>query len=66
LSLGSLTSDEAVDILASRGVNVKTSERLRRTLQELEDAIYTGKGQEPCHMGGDIPELIKQIEKEIR
>ena len=66
LSLGSLTPDEAADILGSRGVSGKTSERLRRTLQELEDAIYTGKGQELCDMGGDIPELIKQIEKEIR
>jgi hypothetical protein len=66
LSLGSLTPDEAADILGSRGVSVKTSEKLRRTLQELEDTIYTGKGKDPCHMGGDIPELIKQIEKEIR
>jgi hypothetical protein len=66
LSLGSLTPDEAADIVGSRGVSATTSERLRRTLQELEDAIYTGKGQETCHMRGDIPELIKQIEKEIR
>jgi hypothetical protein len=66
LSLGSLTPDEAADIVGSRGVSATTSERLRRTLKELEDAIYTGKGQETCDMGGDIPELIKQIEKEIR
>ena len=66
LSLGSLTPDEAADIVNSRGVSATTSERLRRTLKELEDAIYTGKGQETCDMGGDIPELIKQIEKETR
>jgi hypothetical protein len=66
LSLGSLTPDEAADIVGSRGVSATTAERLRTALQELEDAIYTGKGQEPCDMGGDIPKLIKQIEKEIR
>ena len=66
LSLGSLTPDEAADIMVSRGVNATTAERLRTALQELEDAIYTGKGQETCDMGGDIPKLIKQIEKEIR
>lgn len=66
LSLGSLTSDEAADIVVSKGVSAATAERLRTALQELEDAIYTGKGQETCDMGGDIPKLIKQIEKEIR
>ncbi len=66
LSLGSLTPDEAADIVVSRGVSATTAERLRTALQELEDAIYTGKGQETCDMGGDIPKLIKQIEKEIR
>jgi len=66
LSLGSLTPDEAADIVVSRGVSATTAERLRAAVQELEDAIYTGKGQETCEMGGDIPKLIKQIEKEIR
>ena len=66
LSLGSLTPDEAEDIVVSRGVSATTAERLRTALQKLEDAIYTGKGQETCDMGGDIPKLIKQIEKEIR
>jgi len=66
LSLGSLTPDEAADIVVSRGVSATTAEGLRAAVQELEDAIYTGKGQETCDMGGDIPKLIKQIEKEIR
>jgi hypothetical protein len=66
LSLGSLTPDEAADIAVSRGVSATTAERLRTALKELEDAIYTGKGQETCDMGGDMPKLIKQIEKEIR
>lgn len=66
LSLGSLTPDEAADIVVSRGVSATTADRLRTALHELEDAIYTGKGQEICDMGGDIPKLIKQIEKEIR
>jgi len=66
LSLGSLTPDEAADIVVSEGVGATTAERLRTALKELEDAIYTGKGQETCDMGGDISKLIKQIEKEIR
>ncbi len=66
LALGSLTPDEAADIVVSRGVSAANAERLRTALQELEDAIYTGKGQETCEMGGDLPKLIKQIEKEIR
>lgn len=66
LSLGTLTPDEAADILLSKGVNVATAEKLRAVLQQLEDAVYTGKGQETCVMGEDMPKLIRQIEKEIR
>ena len=66
LSLGSLTPDEAAHIVGSRGVSDPIAERLRTVLQELEDAIYTGKGQETCNRAGDMPKLIRQIEKEIR
>lgn len=66
LPLGSLTPDEAALILESRGVNLGTAQKMRTTLQRLEDAVYTGKGHEPCDIEKDIPKLIKQIEREIR
>ena len=66
LLLGSLTPDEAADILTSKGIRQETIEKLRKILRELENAIYTGKGSELREAGEDLPKLIKQIEKEIR
>jgi hypothetical protein len=66
LSLGTLTSDEAADILLSRGVSAPTVAKLKAVLKAVEDAVYTGKGQEACVRGEDLPKLIRQIEKEIR
>ena len=65
LLLGSLTPDEAADILTSKGVRPETGEKLRTILRELENAIYTGKGSEPREAGQDLPKLVKQIEREI-
>jgi hypothetical protein len=66
LSLGTLTPDEAAGILLSKGVNAATIEKLQAVLQQLEDVVYTGKGQEACVLVEDLPKLIRQIEKEIR
>jgi hypothetical protein len=66
LSLGSLTPDEAVEILRSYGAGLDTTEKLHSMLKRLEDAIYTGKGQERSEMGEDISRLVRQIEKEVR
>jgi len=66
LSLGSLTPEEAGTILRARGVSQTTVQELKGLVQRIEDAVYTGKGNEPCHMGKEAPQLIKQIEKEIR
>ena len=66
LSLGSVTPDEAAVILESRGVTHETINEMRKLVQKLEDAIYTGKGNAPCDMGKDIPKFIRKIEKEIR
>jgi hypothetical protein len=66
LLLGSLTPDEAADILTSNGVSPDTGEKLGEILRQLEIAIYTGKGSEPRATGEDLPKLVKQIEKEIR
>ena len=66
LSLGSLTPYDAYQILQSKGVSNETSEKLRDLVQKIEDAIYTGKGQEIFPMEEEIIELIKQVEKESR
>lgn len=66
LSLGSLTPDEASEILQSKGVSLDTAQELRTFLQRAEDAIYTGKGHESGDMGESIPRLVKTIEKESR
>ena len=66
LSLGSLTPGEAFDILQSRGVSPARAGRLQAFLQRLEDDVYSGRGQDVCHMGEDLPPLIKEIDKEIR
>ncbi|MDY6987039.1 MAG: BatD family protein [Thermodesulfobacteriota bacterium] len=66
LSLGSLTPREAFEILQSRGVRPASSQRLQAFLQRLEDDVYSGKGQDVCHMGEDLPTLIKEIDKQIR
>ena len=66
LSLGSLTPNEAAQILKSNGVSPDTAKELQAALHRIENAVYTGRGQDACDIGEDIPRLIKQIEKEIR
>ena len=66
LSVGTLTPDEAAEILESRGVSIETAKELRKLIGKLEDAVYTGKGDEASEMEEDICKLVKQIEKGIR
>jgi hypothetical protein len=66
LSLGSVTSDDAVRILESNGVQPDTARHLGELLGRIEDAVYSGKGREPFEAAEEIPKIIKQIEKEIR
>jgi hypothetical protein len=66
LTLGSLTSYEAAEILRSRGVDFDTADRLRGLIEKLEDAVYTGKGEAFCDLAGDIPDIVKSVEREIR
>jgi hypothetical protein len=66
LSLGALTADEAADLLTTKGVSLKTANRLRKVLRRLEDTVYTGKGDDYCNLGEDMSALMKNIEKEIR
>ena len=66
LSLGSVTAGEAVEILTANGVSFETADKLRSILQAVEDAVFTGRGNEYTDMGEEVPELIKEIDKEIR
>ena len=66
LSLGSLTSEEAAEILKSEGADLDTARKILAILKGLENAVYTGKGQKACALGKDASQLVRQIEKEIR
>jgi hypothetical protein len=66
LDLASLTSEDAAGILTSQGVREETAGRLRDAMQGVEDAIYAGKGQAAHGIGQEIPEIVREIEREIR
>jgi len=66
LTLGTLTPNEAFEILRSRGVHLETAQHLKNALRQLEDTIYTGKGSDPCPMGEDVTRIVRKIEKELR
>jgi len=66
MTLGSLTPGEAADILQSAGVTKDTAAALASRLRELEDRVYTGRGEDACRPGEDMSDLIRQIEWEIR
>lgn len=66
LSLGSLTPRDAADVLQSRGAASDTASGLATLIAELENDIYTGRGEEVRGMGEEISMLIRQIEREIR
>jgi hypothetical protein len=66
LSLASLTPEDAVNILTSKGVSPETARKLQNALQIMEDTIYAGKDRVPVRMGDTIPAIIREIEREIR
>jgi hypothetical protein len=66
LTLGSVTADEAFEILRSNGVSSDTADKLRLILQNLENEIFTGRGHESWTNGEDIAKLFKLIEREAR
>ena len=66
LTLASLTPEDAADILASKGVDSGTVQKLRTILIELENNIYTGQTRGVGRMSSEIPGLIREIEGEIR
>ncbi len=48
-----------------RLVKPETAEKLKDLIKEMEDAVYTGKGDNVCSLVDEIPEHINRIEKEI-
>ena len=66
LSAGSLTYQEAAQILSSNGVTADTVQEMKDLIDNLEDAVYTGRGDEPFDAKERIGDLVKKIEKEIR
>lgn len=66
LALASLTPEDAVGILESRGVSPETAGRLRDILQRMENAIYAGRGRGWDSFSREIPGVVREIEREIR
>jgi hypothetical protein len=66
LALGTLTDQEAMKILTANGVSEPTASRVKTFIRSVEDAVYTGKGDETCNLVETLPELIKQVDKEIQ
>jgi hypothetical protein len=66
LSLGLLTSGEAYDLLSSQGVRHETALKVKETIKELEDTVYTGRGQDECRIVEDIKQLICLIDREVK
>ncbi|MBW2708457.1 MAG: protein BatD [Deltaproteobacteria bacterium] len=66
LSLGSLTPADIPKLLMEKGVHPDTADKLKKVLEKLEGRIYTG-GETACGSASrDIPDIIQQIEKELR
>ena len=66
MAIGSLTPKEAGRILKSHGVTYETARSLTDALKNLENTIYTGKGDEAIEVDLGLVDVIKQVEKEIR
>ena len=66
LALASLTPEDATEILTAKGVTLKTAQKLKQILIEVEDTIYTGTDKRSVSMGEEIPGIVRKIEKEIR
>jgi hypothetical protein len=66
LSLGTLTSDEAAAILATKGVSSETIERFRKQIRSLEDAVYTGRTEAPDDVQSTLPGIVNAVEKELQ
>jgi hypothetical protein len=66
LSLGALTPGEAAKVLRASGVSETAAADLEARLRQMEDRIYTGRGEQVCQPGEDLRKLIRRIEREAR
>jgi hypothetical protein len=53
-------------ILTAHGVSESTAKRVKELIRSMEDAVYTGKGDETCNLVEALPGLVKQMDKEIQ
>lgn len=66
LNLGLLTPDDAARILAENGCAEGTVKEMEGVVRELENAIYTGKGENIFKTDTNPAKLVSRIEKEIK
>jgi hypothetical protein len=66
LSLGVLTSHEAVKLLKERGCDPETVEAAQDCIRGLEDTVYCGLGGSCTELGQKAAKLVKDLERQIR
>jgi len=66
LSYGIITPEEAYDILPDRGGGQTDAGDLRKALSELQQSVYTGKGDMPAKTEIDLCRLIRRIDREAK
>ena len=59
-------SETPEEVLIARGLQRGTAEKMKNILKGLEDAVYTGKREAHGRFAEGLPEIIQQIEKELR
>jgi hypothetical protein len=65
MEIGSLTPQDASDILKDNGCKEETINQMEWILKKIEILIYTGKGDDPCDLSEEKIIIVKSIEKEI-
>jgi hypothetical protein len=63
VNIGTLTPKEAVDILKKNGFDKETIKAFEKRLNVLENAVYTGMGDEQAAISKDLSDIIEKIDK---
>lgn len=64
-SIGSITPEDARQILSTSHVSPHCIDRLHAVLATLQQEVYTGNGDKPFTLPDDLPGLVRQIDKEV-
>ncbi len=64
LAMGIITPDEMRDILTEHKVSRELVERFHGLYASLQQAVYTGRGDQPVPFDEDLERLIRQIDRE--